>query len=107
GVGGRAGEAADHLAALTDPADLLRIGLDHRRLQRDLPVAGDHRLAVLAHADDRRAVPHFHGLAPAPAISGMIGRFRTYLGAEPSPCNGVSRMPASAARRPAGEEPNS
>ena len=56
GVGGGAGEAADHLVADEAP-DLAGIVLHHRVADRNLAVAGDHHLVALADRDDGRAVP--------------------------------------------------
>jgi hypothetical protein len=57
GVGGGAGEPGDHVAVLTERANLARVGLHHRVAHRDLAVAGDDGLAALLHADDGGAVP--------------------------------------------------
>src|SRR5690606_30661820 len=65
-IGGRAGEAADHLALGAEAADLAGIRLHHRVAHRDLPVAGDDGLAALLHADDGGAVP----LDKAPRLAG-------------------------------------
>jgi hypothetical protein len=56
GVGGRAGEPADHVA-LGEPAHLAGVGLDDGLPDRDLPVAADRHGAALADRQDRGAVP--------------------------------------------------
>ena len=71
-IGGCAGETADHLAILAQPADLAGIGLHHRIAHADLTVAGDHRAAFLAHPDDGGAVPLFH-MCPAHVVGGEVG----------------------------------
>ena len=55
GVGGRAGEAADHLA-LGEAAHLRGIALDDGLAEADLPVAADHDPAALADHQDRGGV---------------------------------------------------
>ena len=56
GVGGRAGEAGDHVA-LGELSDFAGVVLHHGLADADLPVAGHHDLAALAHGDDGRPVP--------------------------------------------------
>ena len=56
GVGGGAGEAADHVA-LAEPAHLLGVGLDDGLADRDLAVAADRDHAALADGQDGGAVP--------------------------------------------------
>ena len=56
GVGGRAGEAADHVA-LGEAAHLAGIAFDDGLADRDLAVAADHRLSALADHDDGGRVP--------------------------------------------------
>jgi hypothetical protein len=55
-VGGRAGEAADHVA-LGEPAHLAGVGLDDGLADRHLPVAADDDAAALADGEDGGAVP--------------------------------------------------
>ena len=50
-----AGKSGDHLA-LGKPAHLTGVGLHDGLADRDLPVAGDHDFAALAHRKDRRSV---------------------------------------------------
>ena len=59
-VGGRAGEAGEHLVVV-EPADLARRRLDHDVAERDLAVAAERHGAVAAHGKDGRAVKGFHG----------------------------------------------
>ncbi len=56
GVGGGAGEAADHVA-LAEAAHLAGIGLDDGLADRDLTVAADDHAAALADGQDGGAVP--------------------------------------------------
>src|SRR5690606_23068032 len=56
GIGGRAGEAADHIA-FAEFADLPGIGLDHGLADRNLAVAADDHPSALADGEDRGAVP--------------------------------------------------
>ena len=60
GVGGGAGEAADHVA-LAERAHLPGVGLDDRRPEAHLAVAGDDDRAGLAHRQDGGAVPNLGG----------------------------------------------
>ena len=77
GVGGRAGEAGDHVA-LAEPAHLLGVVLDDGLADRHLAVAGDHDLAALADGQDRRAVPirDFVTYATSPARIVIYARSR-------------------------------
>jgi hypothetical protein len=59
GVGGRAGEAADHLPS-PSRRTLRALGLITVWPSETWPSPGDHRLPVLAHRQDRRPVPAFH-----------------------------------------------
>jgi hypothetical protein len=61
GVGGAAGEAAQHLA-LVQLAHLARRALHDDVAQRDLAVAAERDLVAAPHADDGRAVKLFHNL---------------------------------------------
>src|SRR5258708_1984259 len=64
-IGSRASKAGDHRTA-RQTAQLAGIRLDHRLAHRDLAVAGNHDLAALAQAEDRRAVPPVTaGIIPA------------------------------------------
>ena len=55
-IRGGAGEARQH-AAIAEAAQLLGVGFEHGLAEGDLAVPGDHHLAVLAQAQDGRAVP--------------------------------------------------
>jgi hypothetical protein len=79
GIGGRAGEAADHRAVAADPAHLARVRLQHRLPERHLAVAGNRHLAVLADRQDRRAMPFDRIAHLAPAS------FRRRYGGEGAP----------------------
>ena len=58
GVGRRAREAGEHVAAL-QPADLRSRLLHHGRAEGDLAVRGHRHAALVAHADDGRRMPLF------------------------------------------------
>lgn len=62
GVGGSAGKAADD-AAIMQAAYLARIGLHHRLAHRNLAIAGDDDLSILADRHDGGAMPDRHGRA--------------------------------------------
>ena len=59
GIGGGAGETADHVAALAQTAHFDRAALHHRRAEADLPVTGDHHFVALADRQNGGAV---HGI---------------------------------------------
>src|SRR5258706_6268251 len=56
GIGGRAGESADHVA-LGEPAHLLGVGLDNSLADRDLTVAANDGSAGLTDRENRGTVP--------------------------------------------------